>query len=62
MLGKGIANGKNKNFYSLIGKKFLNKKSFPYGKKLILILFEKEISLESTSKIFKRQRNSNFKS
>tara|TARA_Y100000813_G_C24153518_1_gene348412 strand:+ start:734 stop:1510 length:777 start_codon:yes stop_codon:yes gene_type:complete len=34
MLGKGIANGKNKNFYSLIGKKFLNKKSFPYGKKI----------------------------
>ena len=34
MLGKGIANGKNKNFYNLIGKKFLNKKSFPYGKKI----------------------------
>jgi len=34
MLGKGIADGKNKNFYSLIGKKFLNKKSFPYGKKI----------------------------
>ena len=34
MLGKGIADGKNKNFYSLIGKKFLNKKSFPFGKKI----------------------------
>ena len=34
MLGKGIANGKNKNFHNLIGKKFLNKKSFPYGKKI----------------------------
>jgi 4-hydroxy-tetrahydrodipicolinate reductase len=34
MLGKGIANGKNKNFYNLIGKKFLNKKSFPFGKKI----------------------------
>jgi 4-hydroxy-tetrahydrodipicolinate reductase len=34
MLGKGIADGKNKNFYSLIGKKFINKKSFPYGKKI----------------------------
>ena len=34
MLGKGIADGKNKNLYSLIGKKFLNKKSFPYGKKI----------------------------
>ena len=34
MLGKGIAVGKNKNFYSLIGKKFLNKKTFPYGSKI----------------------------
>mgnify|MGYP001422862607 CR=1 FL=1 len=34
MLGKGIADGKNKNFYSLIGNKYLNKKTFPYGKKI----------------------------
>ena len=34
MLGKGIADGKDKSFYNLIGKKFLNKKSFPYGKKI----------------------------
>ena len=34
MLGKGIAVGKNKNFYSLIGKKYLNKKTFPYSKKI----------------------------
>ena len=34
MLGKGIADGKNKNFYQLIGKKYLNKKAFPYGKKI----------------------------
>ena len=34
MLGKGIAVGKNKNFYSLLGKKFLNKKTFPYGNKI----------------------------
>ena len=34
MLGKGIAVGKNKDFYKLIGKKLLNKKSFPYGKKI----------------------------
>jgi len=34
MLGKGIADGKNKDLYSLIGKKFLNKKKFPYGKKI----------------------------
>ncbi len=34
MLGKGIAVGKNKNFYSLVGKKYLNKKTFPYGNKI----------------------------
>ena len=34
MLGKGIALGKNKDFYKLIGKKFLNKKTFPYSKKI----------------------------
>ncbi len=34
MLGKGIAVGKNKNFYNLLGKKYLNKKNFPYGKKI----------------------------
>ena len=34
MLGKGIADGKNKNLHNLIGKRFLNKKSFPFGKKI----------------------------
>ena len=34
MLGRGIADGKSKNFYKLIGKKYLNKKNFPYGKKI----------------------------
>jgi 4-hydroxy-tetrahydrodipicolinate reductase len=34
MLGKGIAIGKNKDFYNIIGKKYLNKKNFPYGKKI----------------------------
>ena len=34
MLGKGIADSKGKNLYNLIGKKFLNKKTFPYGKKI----------------------------
>jgi 4-hydroxy-tetrahydrodipicolinate reductase len=34
MLGRGIAVGKNKNFYDLLGKKFLNKKNFPYGNKI----------------------------
>ena len=34
MLGKGIAIGKNKNFYNLLGKKYLNKKTFPYASKI----------------------------
>ena len=34
MLGRGIAIGKKKEFYKLIGKKYLNKKAFPYGKKI----------------------------
>ena len=34
MLGKGIAIGKNKDFYKLIGKKYLNKKIFPFSKKI----------------------------
>jgi 4-hydroxy-tetrahydrodipicolinate reductase len=34
MLGKGIAVGKNKDFYKLLGKKYLNKKFFPYSKKI----------------------------
>ena len=34
MLGKGIADGKNKDLYKIMGRKFLNKKSFPFGKKI----------------------------
>ena len=34
MLGKGIAVGRNKNFYNLLGKKYLNKKTFPYSNKI----------------------------
>ncbi len=34
MLGEGIAIGKSKNFHSMIGKKYLNKKSFPYSRKI----------------------------
>tara|TARA_B100001123_G_scaffold341774_1_gene387591 strand:- start:706 stop:1482 length:777 start_codon:yes stop_codon:yes gene_type:complete len=34
MLGKGIAVGKNKDFNKLTGKKYLNKKNFPYSKKI----------------------------
>ena len=34
MLGKGIAVGKNKDFNKLLGKKYLNKRTFPYSKKI----------------------------
>jgi len=34
MLGRGIAAGKKKDFYKLVGTKYLNKKNFPYGKKI----------------------------
>ena len=34
MLGKGIANGKQKDLSKIIGKKYLNKKSFPFGNKV----------------------------
>ena len=34
MLGEGIATGKNKNLYKILGKRYLNKNKFPYGKKI----------------------------
>ena len=34
MLGKGIADGKNKKLNKIIGKKYLNRKTFPFGKKI----------------------------
>jgi 4-hydroxy-tetrahydrodipicolinate reductase len=60
MLGKGIADGKNKDLYNLIGKKFLNKKSFPYGKKINFnsirkgeIIGEHEVTFSSGKEIIK---------
>ena len=60
MLGKGIADGKNKALDNLIGKKFLNKKSFPYGKKINFnsirkgeIIGEHEVSFSSGKEIIK---------
>ena len=34
MLGKGIASGKGSNFDKVLGKKYLNKKFFPFSKKI----------------------------
>ncbi len=60
MLGKGIADGKNKNFYNLIGRKFLNKKKFPYGKKINFnsirrgeIIGEHEVTFSSGKEIIR---------
>ena len=58
MLGKGIAVGKNKDFYRLLGKKYFNKKSFPYSKKINFnsirkgkIVGEHEVSFSSGKEI-----------
>jgi len=60
MLGKGIAYGKSKNLYNLIGKKFLNKRSFPYGKKINFnsirkgeIIGEHEVTFSNGKEIIK---------
>ena len=60
MLGKGIAVGKNKNFYKMIGKKYLNKKKFPYGNKINFnsirkgeIIGEHEVTFSNGKEIIK---------
>ena len=60
MLGKGVANGKSQNFDKLIGKKFLNKKTFPYGKKINFnslrkgkVIGEHEVAFSSGKEIIK---------
>jgi 4-hydroxy-tetrahydrodipicolinate reductase len=60
MLGKGIADGKNKDIYNLIGKKFLNKKSFPFAKKINFnsirkgeIIGEHEVTFSSGKEIIR---------
>ena len=65
MLGKGITDGKNKNFYSSIGKKYLNKKSFPYSKKINFnsirrgeVIGEHEVRFSSGKEIVKLNHES----
>jgi len=60
MLGKGIAVGRNKNFYNLLGKKYLNKKTFPYSNKINFnsirkgeIIGEHEVLFSSGKEIIK---------
>ena len=65
MLGKGVADGKNKNFYNLIGKKYLNKKSFPYSNKINFnsirkgeVIGEHEVRFSSGKEIIKLNHES----
>ena len=65
MLGKGIADGKNKNFYDLMGKKYLNKKTFPYAKKINFnsirkgeVIGEHEVRFSSRKEIVKLNHES----
>ena len=65
MLGKGIADGKNKNFYNLISRKYLNKKSFPYAKKINFnsirkgeVIGEHEVRFSSGKEIIKLNHES----
>ena len=60
MLGRGIAVGKNKDFYKMMGKKYLNKKKFSYGKKINFnsirkgeIIGEHEVTFSSGKEIIK---------
>jgi 4-hydroxy-tetrahydrodipicolinate reductase len=58
MLGKGIATGKNKNLNNIIGKKYLNKKSFPYSKKINFNSIRKGESLENMRLDFQVEKKS----
>ena len=65
MLGEGIAKGKKTNLYKLIGKKFLNKKSFPYGKKINFnsvrkgsVVGEHEVTFSSGKEVIKLNHES----
>ena len=65
MLGKGIADGKNKKFYNFIGKKYLNKKTFPYAKKINFnsirkgeVIGEHEVRFSSGKEIIKLNHES----
>jgi len=65
MLGKGIADGQKKNFYNLIGRKYLNKKNFPYSNKINFnsirrgeIIGEHEVRFSSGKEIIKLNHES----
>ena len=60
ILGKGIAVGRKRDFYNLVGKKYLNKKTFPFGNKVNFnsirrgnIIGEHEVLFSSGKEIIK---------
>jgi 4-hydroxy-tetrahydrodipicolinate reductase len=60
MLGKGIAVGRKRDFYNIAGKKYINKKTFPFGKKVNFnsirkgnIIGEHEVLFSSGKEIIK---------
>jgi len=65
MLGRGIAEGKNKKFYNLVGKKYLDKKTFPYANKINFnsvrkgeVIGEHEVLFSSGKEIIKLNHES----
>ncbi len=65
MLGKGVATGRGKEFYSMIGNKYLNKKSFPYGNKINFnsirkgsVIGEHEVTFSSGKEVVKLNHES----
>ena len=65
MLGEGVATGKNKKLNSIVGKKYLNKKTFPFGKKINFnsirkgtVIGEHEVNFSSGKEIIKLNHES----
>ncbi len=65
MLGRGIAKGRRKELYSIFGKKYFNKKTFPYGNKINFnsirrgeVIGEHEVMFSSGKEVIKLNHES----
>ena len=65
MLGRGIAKGRRKEFYGILGKKYFNKKTFPYGNKINFnsirrgeVIGEHEVMFSSGKEVIKLNHES----
>ena len=65
MLGQGVAKGRRKEFYSILGKKYFNKKTFPYGNKINFnsirrgeVIGEHEVMFSSGKEVIKLNHES----